>query len=414
MKPLSRRDLLKTGLLAPAAVAAANGMGPLRRCDASRWRPSFPASRERTRRYRQRPARDASVSFSISAGASISVTPTIPPKTSDSAAEAPEIFRRREISFRPSSIAFDDSDWRSVNLPHDWAIELPFENDPSLSSKGFYPLGRTYPATSVGWYRRVFDLPAADAGKRITVEFDGSYRETMVVFNGFYIGTHSGGYDPFQFDLTDFANPGGRNVLLVRVDATLSDGWFYEGAGLYRHVWLVKTHPVHVRQWGTFVRSEIRTGEAALSIRTEVSNNGKTAQNARVISTILDPSGNAVGKAATAPAPISEMGEQTYQQEIAVTRPALWSLEERNLYTLVTEVEANGEVVDRYETPFRHSHDKVRPGAGLLPERQVRQGEGHLQSPGPRRNRRGAARRGAVLPRSQASGDGLQRHPHLA
>ena len=221
-----------------------------------------------------------------------------------------------------SAIAFDDSDWSSVDLPHDWAVELPFENDPSLSSKGFYPLGRTYPATSVGWYRRVFDLPAADADKRITVEFDGSYRETMVVFNGFYIGTHGGGYDPFQFDLTDFANPGGRNVLLVRVDATLSDGWFYEGAGIYRHVWLVKTHPVHVKQWGTFVRSEVRPSEATLSIRTELGNSGKVAQNARVTSTILDPSGKQVGKAATAPASISEMGEQDYQQEIVVARPA--------------------------------------------------------------------------------------------
>ena len=109
---------------------------------------------------------------------------------------------------------------KAVDLPHDWAIELPFQNDPALASKGFYPLGRTYPATSVGWYRRVFELPAADAGKRITLEFDGAYRETMVVFNGFYIGRHSGGYDPFSFDVTDFANPGGRNVLLVRVDAT--------------------------------------------------------------------------------------------------------------------------------------------------------------------------------------------------
>ncbi len=92
----------------------------------------------------------------------------------------------------------------------------------------------------------------------------------MVVFNGFYIGRHSGGYDPFSFDVTDFATPGGRNVLLVRVDATSSDGWFYEGAGIYRHVWLVKTNPVHVKQWGTFVSAKVRPGEAALSIRTEV------------------------------------------------------------------------------------------------------------------------------------------------
>ena len=101
--------------------------------------------------------------------------------------------------FMPAgSLAFDDGDWRAVDLPHDWAVELPFKNDPALTSKGFYPLGRNYPATSVGWYRRVFEIPAADAGKRITIEFDGAYRETMVVFNGFYIGRHSGGYDPFS------------------------------------------------------------------------------------------------------------------------------------------------------------------------------------------------------------------------
>jgi beta-galactosidase len=239
-----------------------------------------------------------------------------------------------------------------VDLPHDWAIELPFQNDPTLQSKGFYPLGRTYPATSVGWYRRVFELSAADADKRITLEFDGSYRETMVVFNGFYIGRHSGGYDPFSFDVTEFANPGGRNTLLVRVDATSSDGWFYEGAGIYRHVWLVKTNPVHVKQWGTFVTAQVRASEAALSIRTELANHGKAEQSARVISTILDPSGKEVDKAGTDPVSIAGGGEHTWEQEIGVKQPQLWSLEERNLYTLVTEVKAGGELVDRYATPF--------------------------------------------------------------
>ena len=106
----------------------------------------------------------------------------------------------------------------------------------------------------------MFELSKEDASKRITIEFDGSYRETMVVFNDYYITWHSGGYDPFSFDVTDFANPGGKNVLLARVDATSSDGWFYEGAGIYRHVWLVKTNPVHVKQWGTFVSSEVKPG----------------------------------------------------------------------------------------------------------------------------------------------------------
>jgi beta-galactosidase len=256
-------------------------------------------------------------------------------------------------NFLPAgALGFDESDWQAVDLPHDWAVELPFENDPALASKGFYPLGRTYPATSVGWYRRVFELPPTDAGRRITLEFDGAYRETMVVFNGFYIGRHSGGYDPFNFDVTDFATPGGRNVLLVRVDATLSDGWFYEGAGIYRHVWLVKTHPVHVRQWGTFVRTQVPGTEATILIRTEIDNRGAGAQSTRVLSTILDPTGKPVGKATTDPASIVEGQNHTWEQTVAVERPALWSLEERNLYKLVTEVEAGGQIVDRYETPF--------------------------------------------------------------
>ncbi len=239
-----------------------------------------------------------------------------------------------------------------MDLPHDWAVDLPFVNDPALTSKGFYPLGRTYPDTSVGWYRRVLELPAEDANKRITLEFDGAYRETMVVFNGFYIGRHSGGYDPFSFDVTDFANPGGRNVLLVRVDATLSDGWFYEGAGIYRHVWLVKTNPVHVRKWGTFVRAEVKPGGAELTIRTEVENQAQTAQTARVVSTVLDPDGKPVGKLTTATALISAGGEQSWEQPMTVSDPRIWSLEERNLYTLLTEVRVGGEAVDRYETRF--------------------------------------------------------------
>jgi beta-galactosidase len=251
-----------------------------------------------------------------------------------------------------STLPFDDSDWKAVDLPHDWAIELPFENDPALGSKGFYPLGRTYPATSVGWYRRIFELPASDAGKRITVEFDAAYREAMVVFNGFYIGRHVGGYDPFSFDLTDFATPGGKNVLLVRVDATESDGWFYEGAGIYRHVWLVKTNPLHVKKWGAFARTEVRPGEATVKIRTEVENCGKAVRNARVTSTILDPAGKLVVKAVSAPQSIADWGELVTEQQVVVRAPALWSLEERNLYKLVTEIDAGGAVTDRHETPF--------------------------------------------------------------
>jgi beta-galactosidase len=351
MKPVSRRDMLKAGLLVPAA-AATHGLGPIGAAamQAAQKEPaSLPigeatgsakpgAGRERLLldfgwRFRFGNSNDAAKDLGFGAGQSGN-------------------FQKTGNFIAASSLAFDDGDWRAVDLPHDWAVELPFVNDPALTSKGFYPLGRNYPETSVGWYRRVFEIPSADAGKRITIEFDGAYRETMVVFNGFYIGRHSGGYDPFQFDVTDFVYPGQKNVLLVRVDATLSDGWFYEGAGIYRHVWLVKTHPVHVKQWGTFVSAKVANGDATVSIRTEVNNHGKSAQNARVTSTILDPSGKPVGKVATAPASVTEGGEQSYEQTIVVRKPLLWSLEVRNLYKLVTEVSAQGEIVDRYETLF--------------------------------------------------------------
>jgi beta-galactosidase len=251
-----------------------------------------------------------------------------------------------------SSLAFDDSDWRPLDLPHDWAIELPFKNDPDLTSKGFYPLGRTYPETSVGWYCRVFDLPAEDAGKRLSIEFDGSYRDTMVVLNGFYVGRHSGGYDPFSFDLTDFATPGGRNVLLVRVDATLSDGRFYEGAGIYRHVWMVKTSPIHVAKWGTFVSSTLSGGNGQVAIRAEVANATHEARKVRVISTIVDPTGKSVGKTVSDAVEIADRDEEHFTQQIMVRQPMLWSLEERQLYKLLTDVVTGEVVVDHYETGF--------------------------------------------------------------
>jgi beta-galactosidase len=373
METLSRRNLLKTGLLLPAAAAAqgvaplgtaikaaSEGSGPLSPQAADESANSAAATSSAARssgrerllldfgwRFHLGNANDASRDFDFGFGQSGN-------------------FQKTGNFLQASSTAFDDGDWKQVDLPHDWAVELPFQNDPTLASKGFYPLGRNYPETSVGWYRRVFELAPEDANKRISIEFDGAYRETMVVCNGFYVGRHSGGYDPFSFDVTDFINVGGTNVLLIRVDATLSDGWFYEGAGIYRHVWLVKTNPVHVKKWGTFVAADVRSADAALSVRTEVNNDGHAAANTRVVSTILDPAGKPVAKDATAPAAIAPQGEQTYEQKITVERPLLWSLEERNLYTLVTEIRAGGEVVDRYETPFGIRSLKIDPEQGLF------------------------------------------------
>ena len=149
--------------------------------------------------------------------------------------------------FKFSKAGFDDSKWRTLNLPHDWAVELPFvhddakiDDDSPMQSHGYKPLGRRYPETSVGWYRREFDIPASDLGRRISVEFDGVFRSVLVFVNGCFIGRNDNGYAPFHFDLTDFLAYGAKNYIVVRVDASFGDGWFYEGAGIYRHVWLTK------------------------------------------------------------------------------------------------------------------------------------------------------------------------------
>ena len=359
MKSLSRRAVLKSSLLAPAAIAAQ----PLKAIEAAlpAAEPGAPFTPETAPQAagRERLLLDFGWRFHFGHASD-------PARDFNFGMPHSGSFQKTGNFLPAGSLAFDDSDWTPLDLPHDWAVELPFVNDPDLASKGYHPLGRKYPETSVGWYRRVFELDGASAGQRISLEFDGAYRETMVVLNGFYIGRHSGGYDPFTFDVTDFVNHGGRNVLLVRVDATSSDGWFYEGAGIYRHVWLTKTHPVHVKQWGTLVRSEIQPGSAALSIRTELRNDTTDPKDARVVSTVLDPHGKEVAKTVSASLNLAPTGEQTLEQQVSVRSPQLWSLEERNMYTLVTEVQSGGASVDRYTTPFGIRSIKMDAQHGLL------------------------------------------------
>ena len=182
--------------------------------------------------------------------------------------------------FHFAKVGYDDSKWRKLNLPHDWAVELPFMWDEELKSHGYKPLGRRYPATSVGWYRREFDIPATDAGRRVVVEFDGAFRDVLVFVNGCFIGRNDNGYAPFRFDITDFLALGAKNCIVARVDASFGDGWFYEGAGIYRHVWLTKTDALHLGNFDSWVRtSDITDRSATLSLSTRVRNEGKDAES---------------------------------------------------------------------------------------------------------------------------------------
>ena len=277
-----------------------------------------------------------------------------------------EFAKTGEFMYAPSQPNFDVSDWRTVDLPHDWVVELPFQNDDSLVSQGFKPIGRAYPATSIGWYRRVFDIPAEDHGRRLSLEFDGVFRDCVVALNGIYLGRNLSGYAPFRFDISDVANYGGSNVLLVRADATEHEGWFYEGAGIYRHVWLVKTDPVHVAPWGAFVSAGLHGGAATVTVRTQVENEGDATPVCRVVSTLTDPTGGMVGRASTSAVRLAGWSGQELTQHLTVRNPALWSLEHPQLYRLTTVVEANGAEVDRTETPFGIRSIRFDPDHGCF------------------------------------------------
>ena len=251
-----------------------------------------------------------------------------------------------------STQKLDDSKWRDLNLPHDWAVELPFVHDEEQQSHGYKPLGRRYPETSIGWYRRTFDIPKEDEGRRITVEFDGAFRSALVFLNGYFIGRNDNGYAPFHFDVTDFLNYGAKNYLLVRMDASFGDGWFYEGAGIYRHVWLTKTDALHLAQWESYVRPAVKGSGAVLSLGTTVQNQGEHAETCRVRWQILDSAGKVVGAADSAPQSVAADGSANLTASASLANPALWSPETPTLYSAVVTVESSGKARDAERITF--------------------------------------------------------------
>jgi beta-galactosidase len=245
------------------------------------------------------------------------------------------------------SPSFADASWRTVDLPHDWSIETkPGKDAPGGSGEGFFPGG-------IGWYRKSFHAPADWKGKRVSIEFDGVYRDATVYINGHKLGTHLYGYTSFNFDLTPELNVSGVNVLAVRVDnsAQPNSRW-YSGSGIYRHVRVVVTDPVHVAHWGVFVSTpEATSASAKVTIRSRVANEASRNAAVTVETTILDKTGNRVGSA------LSNLGvsagkEEEAAQQIAVAKPALWSPESPTMYRVVSTIRRDGKAVDEVITPF--------------------------------------------------------------
>lgn len=247
-----------------------------------------------------------------------------------------------------SRLDFNDSNWRVLNVPHDWSIEGKFdENNPAGIGGGALPGG-------VGWYRKTFNLLAPDSSKRIYITFDGIYQNSEVYINGNLLGKRPNGYVSFQYDLTPYLNfDDQKNVLAVRVDnSDQPNSRWYSGSGIYRNVWLVKTHPIHINLWGTHITTPIVTAKSAeVNIAITINNTSSKNEELDVETIILDKKEKIIGRTQSK-IRIDQKAISELEQNITVKNPELWSIENPTIYKAVSIIKLKNEMIDTYETSF--------------------------------------------------------------
>ena len=267
---------------------------------------------------------------------------------------------------------FDDSGWRTLDLPHDWSIEDLPENpvdgqvgpfskqSPGKSSTG-HVLGGT------GWYRKTFALDKSSQDKIVSILFDGVYMESIVWVNGCKVGYHPNGYTPFYYDITPYLNPTGeQNIIAVKVENLGENSRWYSGSGIYRHVWLTVTHPVHVAQWGNDITTPEILGESAtINIVTTLQNDNKDASTVQVITTIFDANRTALTKGISGDIALAQ-GQLDYERSIKVESPELWTVDSPALYTAQVDVKIGDKLVDRTKTTFGIRSIEFSPEKGFL------------------------------------------------
>ncbi|HEY1221296.1 MAG: sugar-binding domain-containing protein [Bryobacteraceae bacterium] len=242
--------------------------------------------------------------------------------------------------------AFDDANWRGLDLPHDWSIEGPFAEQPGSATFAHLPTG-------IGWYRKRFNIPESFRDKRVMVDFDGVYQNSEVWINGQYLGKRPYGYIGFHYDLTPHVNLGGENVIAVKVDNSRQPNCrWYSGSGIYRHTWLLVTNQVHLAHWGTFVTTpEVSEATSVVQVKTRVRNDGKTAATCTLSTRVLDRHGNMI-QTADASQSLAANTEYEFVQQIRVEKPNLWSIDNPYLYKVRSTLTDQGRVVDEYDTPL--------------------------------------------------------------
>jgi beta-galactosidase len=246
-------------------------------------------------------------------------------------------------------VDFDDAKWRTLDVPHDWSIEGPFdEKNPTGGAGAFLPAG-------VGWYRKHFSLSSAYARRRVFIEFDGVMANSDVWINGFHLGKRPYGYVSFRYELTGQLNFGkGPNVIAVRADNSgqPASRW-YSGAGIYRHVRMVVTEPVHIDQWGTFVTTPaVSADNATVLVQSKVVNQSEAGHEVVLEITLLGPNGRVVQSVTTKPQTVSAMGATDFKQSILVPKPQRWDLDHPVMYKALVKVLAGRRTLDEELTSF--------------------------------------------------------------
>jgi len=250
------------------------------------------------------------------------------------------------------NVKFDDSKWRKVDLPHDWSIgDLPGTSSP-FSPTAISQVSGGFTTGGTGWYRKQFTIPADQKGKRIIIQFDGIYMNPTIFINGHNLGQHPYGYTSFWFDLTDHINFGGKNVIAVEVKNEGQNSRWYSGSGIYRHVWLQVKDPVHIAQWGNFITTpEVSASSAKVHTKTNVLNESDKDVTVKYVNHIVDKENKEVG-INLKEEHVKAHSSYEFDQTATVSNPALWSCEDPNLYTAVTEIYYDGKLAERMKTDF--------------------------------------------------------------
>ncbi len=259
-----------------------------------------------------------------------------------------------------ASPEFDDSTWKTVNLPHDWAVEQPF--DPKANS------AEGYRDRGMGWYRKYFQLDPADHGKHLELQLDGVATHCTIWVNGVLSARNWSGYNSIYVDITPIARYGkDLNIIAIQVDASAQEGWWYEGAGLYRHAWLVKRNPVHIETDGVFA-NPVRSADGNWSIPVEATlyNSDKSSAQVEVESALIDPTGKIVLASGQSRVTVDPLHQQVAKLTLAVTSPKLWSVEEPTLYSVRTVVRRGGAIADEVTTRAGFRTIRFDPDQGFF------------------------------------------------